>query len=433
MTVRTINFSLAPRLLPVALLATALASRLYAEPGAAAPTPTASNTAPPVPAAANKPDVPKPSPEQAAAADWIEKAFAGSEMPESVRMLVAIARGSQMGPGEGWFAPGQTRYDWQWLAAANGVQAETELLPDQFRGPKELFARLDRNQDGRVTAIDLDWSDRSPYVQQFNLVSRLLRRMNMKGDGRLTRDEFLAFFDQAAAGRDYVTAADLAELFLAGYGPSASGGADPTPETLVRGLFRGEIGSLNSGPAVNTPAPDFSLKTQDGKQTIRLSDLRGPKPVVLVFGNFTCGPYRASYPLVDELCKRYQDRATFLAVYVREAHPTDGWRMDSNQAAGIELAQPKTYEERIAVAQQCQAKLNYSMPLVVDEMDDPVGNAYSGMPARLYVIDSEGKVAYKSGRGPFGFKPAELEQTLVMTLLDKELSKTTPPAAILTP
>ena len=52
------------------------------------------------------------------------------------------------------------------------------------------------------------------------------------------------------------------------------------------------------------------------------------------------------------------------------------------------------------------------MPLLVDEIVDPVGNAYSGMPTqRLYVIDRQGKcVAYKSGRGPFGFKSGEMEQ-----------------------
>ena len=39
------------------------------------------------------------------------------------------------------------------------------------------------------------------------------------------------------------------------------------------------------------------------------------------------------------------------------------------------------------------------------------------MPARLYVIDSHGKVAWKSGRGPFGFKPEEMEQALLMLQL----------------
>ena len=54
--------------------------------------------------------------------------------------------------------------------------------------------------------------------------------------------------------------------------------------------------------------------------------------------------------------------------------------------------------------------------MLVDTIDDAVGARYSGMPSRLYLIDREGKVAYKSGRGPFGFKPAELEQSLVLLL-----------------
>jgi hypothetical protein len=39
------------------------------------------------------------------------------------------------------------------------------------------------------------------------------------------------------------------------------------------------------------------------------------------------------------------------------------------------------------------------------------------MPDRLYVIDSRGRVAYKGGRGPFGYKPSEMEQALVMLLM----------------
>ncbi len=161
------------------------------------------------------------------------------------------------------------------------------------------------------------------------------------------------------------------------------------------------------------------MKTRDGKETVRLSDQLGKKPIVLVFGNFTCGPFRSIYPQVDALAQRYKDDATFLAVYVREAHPTDGWRMAQNDMVGVAVGQPKTYKERVELAQRCSTKLKMSMPLLVDEIDDPVGNAYSGMPARLYVIDPSGKVAYKSGRGPFGFKPGEMEQALLMLLLDQ--------------
>ena len=116
----------------------------------------------------------------------------------------------------------------------------------------------------------------------------------------------------------------------------------------------------------------------------------------------------------------YGDRVAFLGIYVREAHPTDGWRNRMNDQAGITVAQPTDQKTRLDVAQQCTRHLELSMPLLVDEMDDRVGHAYSGMPDRLYLIDREGKVAYKGGRGPFGFKPKELEQSLVMLLLDQE-------------
>ena len=116
--------------------------------------------------------------------------------------------------------------------------------------------------------------------------------------------------------------------------------------------------------------------------------------------------------------KKYEGRAEFVMVYVREAHPTDGWRMKTNDKAGVSLAQPRTDEERAGVAQQCAKSLTPTMPLLVDGVDDKVGNLYSGMPGRMYVIDPKGKVAYKSGRGPFGFKAGELEQALVMALLE---------------
>ena len=117
---------------------------------------------------------------------------------------------------------------------------------------------------------------------------------------------------------------------------------------------------------------------------------------------------------------RYKGRAEFLAVYVREAHPTDGARSPGNDKVGISFRQPRSAAERAGVAKTCCAALHMTMPLLVDTMDDRVGHAYSGMPDRLYVIDRDGKVAYQGGRGPFGFKPGELEQSLVMLLLEQE-------------
>lgn len=121
---------------------------------------------------------------------------------------------------------------------------------------------------------------------------------------------------------------------------------------------------------------------------------------------------------MEELKRRYGDRVQFLGVYVREAHPTDGWRMESNDRAGISIAQPKSDTERTAVATRCCQALKMTIPLVVDGVDDRVGHLYSGMPDRLYLINRDGQVVYKGGRGPFGFKPGELEQSIILNLLD---------------
>jgi hypothetical protein len=117
---------------------------------------------------------------------------------------------------------------------------------------------------------------------------------------------------------------------------------------------------------------------------------------------------------------RYKDRVAFLGVYVREAHAADGWWPQPVGATACDIKQPKTYFERQEVASQCCAALKITLPLLVDEIDDRVGHAYSGMPDRLYIIDRAGRVAYKGGRGPFGFRPGEMEQSLVLLLLDQE-------------
>jgi thiol-disulfide isomerase/thioredoxin len=362
----------------------------------------------------------------ARAAKWLQSAFKGQTTPEAAEMLIAIARGSRMGPGEGWFHPGQGRFGWKWLADRHGIRTGGTIPREKFLGPEGLFARLDRNKDGQLRADDFDWSDRTFYAQQGYMMDFWFSRLNKAADGRLTREEWLKFFDEAARGKDHLTTDNLREALFAMPPPKKGVVPNmPTPEMLVRGLFRGEIGSMNEGPKLNDAAPDFTLKTRDGKETVRLSDHFSKKPIVLVFGNFTCGPFRAVYPRVDEVAVRYKNDAVFLCVYVREAHPTDGWRMGSNDEAGVTFAQPRDYAERAALANRCGTKLKMNMPLLVDEMDDRVGHAYSGMPARLYVIDKAGKVAYKSGRGPFGFKPDEMEQSLVMTLLDQQKAPTT--------
>ena len=109
-----------------------------------------------------------------------------------------------------------------------------------------------------------------------------------------------------------------------------------------------------------------------------------------------------------DLYAEYSDRVQFLMIYIREAHPTDGWDVGSQ----YRTHDPKTLEERRQVAADCEIALQYGIHTYVDEMDDAVMTAYAAWPERLYLIDKEGLVAYAGARGPWGFKPAELKEAI---------------------
>jgi type I thyroxine 5'-deiodinase len=99
-------------------------------------------------------------------------------------------------------------------------------------------------------------------------------------------------------------------------------------------------------------------------------------------------------------------------VYIREAHPSDAWQMAINVKEEVVFASPKSIEEKTEVAQMCVRKLGIEFPAVVDNFDNSTEVAYSGWPDRLYVIDRQGRIAYKARPGPFGFLPDEMAQTL---------------------
>lgn len=108
-----------------------------------------------------------------------------------------------------------------------------------------------------------------------------------------------------------------------------------------------------------------------------------------------------------DLYAEYSDRVRFLVIYIREAHPDDGWQL---KETGIN--DPTTIEERRQLAGTCEASMAYGIKTYVDEMNDPVMTAYAAWPERLYLVDPEGRIAYAGGKGPKGFSPAELKSAI---------------------
>lgn len=172
-------------------------------------------------------------------------------------------------------------------------------------------------------------------------------------------------------------------------------------------------GNLQDGEA----APDFTLQDVTGKKSVKLSRLRG-KPVVLNFGSCTCPPFVGTTRMTDQLYKTYRDRVHFYLVYVREAHPTDGWVMPNNQ---FQIRQPQSVEERRKVAQAFADKLKVSIPILVDSIDDQVERTYACWPNRMYILDADGKIADKGSAGPGGVSGSARKAA---SILDKLLADT---------
>lgn len=110
--------------------------------------------------------------------------------------------------------------------------------------------------------------------------------------------------------------------------------------------------------------------------------------------------------------ERYAEQVAFFIVYIKEAHPEDGWALTYNRRSGIELRDPRSKEERTEVAASCAVRMQTSIPVLIDELDNEVARQYGGWPDRLYLIGKDGRVAFQGGPGPFGFTPEHLEAAI---------------------
>ena len=72
----------------------------------------------------------------------------------------------------------------------------------------------------------------------------------------------------------------------------------------------------------------------------------------------------------------------------------------------------RSYEQRVSLAGTCSTNLGIEFPALVDTIENSTEVAYTGWPDRLYVIDKDGRVAFKSAAGPFGFKTDQLANAL---------------------
>ena len=117
-------------------------------------------------------------------------------------------------------------------------------------------------------------------------------------------------------------------------------------------------------------------------------------------------------PAIEALYDRFRHEVAFVVVYIREAHPEDGWVVIDNREDDIRVFDPTTDAERRRVVESCAPRLSVRMPVVIDGIEDGVAAAYGAWPDRLYLVGRGGRIAFQGGAGPFGFLPDELEAAI---------------------
>jgi hypothetical protein len=86
--------------------------------------------------------------------------------------------------------------------------------------------------------------------------------------------------------------------------------------------------------------------------------------------------------------------------------------MKSNVKDDVCYAQPKTLEQRVAIANDFTKRFKFPLPFGIDDMSNAANDAYAAWPERIYIIDESGRIAYRGGMGPFNYKPGEAREWL---------------------
>jgi len=128
------------------------------------------------------------------------------------------------------------------------------------------------------------------------------------------------------------------------------------------------------------------------------------------------------------LCAPYveADQLLLANIYIREAHPDDGWKIEGNERGDyateafgtrtkVCVLQTTTLSARLQVANDFHNAMTgpaKSVPLLVD---DPTTNAidiaYEAPPERLVVVHN-GEVKFTSGQGPMQYNLDDLKEFL---------------------
>jgi hypothetical protein len=113
-----------------------------------------------------------------------------------------------------------------------------------------------------------------------------------------------------------------------------------------------------------------------------------------------------------------------ITIYTIEAHPVGAVSPYSNKEwtaacsrdkAGNPVGQPVSYQERLTHAKKTIDELGITVPVLIDEFDNPVWCTYGPAPNIAYLIARDGTIVEKQG----WYNPTAMENAIGKTITTK--------------
>ena len=93
---------------------------------------------------------------------------------------------------------------------------------------------------------------------------------------------------------------------------------------------------------------------------------------------------------MEALYEKYKDRdVEFFVVYSKEPHAGE-------RRYFRKYTQHTSYEHKVGYAKELVETFGMKVPVLVDGIDEAVVEAYGRMPNMVFIIDKDGKIAYKA-------------------------------------
>jgi len=141
---------------------------------------------------------------------------------------------------------------------------------------------------------------------------------------------------------------------------------------------------------LNKPYPDIELFHLKSNNIRNISDLcpSDGRALVINFGSCSWPPFVLAYKDYIEIVKKYSKKADFITVYIKEAHPKEGWNFGEEVHGSFFINSPKDFEEKkkLALNFAREADPNEITEFYLDGMDDSACLKYGAHPERLFAI-----------------------------------------------